>query len=84
MQEGMLVLHITPCERAVLQLLADGRASIEIAGRLRISERQLEASLSRLLATMGVRNTREAIDAAIRYGLVAREQEQVLSILSLS
>ena len=79
----MLVLHITPYERAVLQLLADGTASIEIAGRLRISERQLEAGLSRLLATMGARNTPEVIDAAIRRGLVVREQEQVLSIPSL-
>ena len=59
------------------------RSASEIADRLRISERQLEASLSRLLATMGARNTPEAIDAAIRRGLVVRKQEQVLSIPSL-
>jgi DNA-binding NarL/FixJ family response regulator len=77
-----LVLHITPYERAVLQLLADGRDHIEIAGRLRISERQLEAGLSRLLTTMGARNTPEAIEAAIRRGLVVRQQEQVFSVPS--
>ena len=72
------MLHITPYERAVLQLLADGRGRIEIAGRLRISERQFEAGLSRLLTTMGARNTLEAIEAAIRRGLVVRQQERVL------
>jgi DNA-binding CsgD family transcriptional regulator len=68
-----LVLQITPYQRAVLQLLADGRDGVEIAGRLRISERQYQAGLSRLMATMGARSAPEAVDVAIRRGIVAHD-----------
>ena len=67
------MLQITPYERAVLQLLADGRDGVEIAGRLRISERQYEAGLSSLMATMGARSTPEAVAVAIRRGIVVHD-----------
>jgi DNA-binding CsgD family transcriptional regulator len=75
-----MMLHITPYERAVLQLLADGRSRIEIARRLGIDERQLDTGMSRLLANLGARDTSEALDAAIRRGLVVCQLARVPSV----
>jgi len=65
-----LVLQITPQERAMLQLLANGHEGLEIAGRLGVSERELEAGLTNLLATMGARSRSEAVALASRRGLL--------------
>ncbi|OLC41926.1 MAG: hypothetical protein AUH43_23655 [Acidobacteria bacterium 13_1_40CM_65_14] len=68
--EGALVLQITPAERAVLQLLADGKATSEIADRLGISDRAVEALLTMLFGRMGAASRPEAIAAALRRGLL--------------
>jgi DNA-binding CsgD family transcriptional regulator len=65
-----LVLQITPSERAALQLLANGKATNEIAGRLGISECEIEAHLTGLFARMGAASRSEAIAAAFRRGLL--------------
>jgi DNA-binding CsgD family transcriptional regulator len=65
-----VVLQITPTERAALQLLADGKATHEIADRLRVSESTIEAHLRRLFAKMGASTRAEAVAAAIRRGLL--------------
>ena len=67
----MRVLHITPWERSVLEQLASGAATPEIAGRLGIDEREVESNLTMLFARMGVRTRAEAIAAAARRGLLA-------------
>jgi DNA-binding CsgD family transcriptional regulator len=74
MEGRVLVLHITPRERAALQLLADGRATNEIACGLGISEHAIEAHLSTLFARMGAASRTEAIAAAWRRGLLNGEQ----------
>ena len=48
-----MVLRITPRERTVLQLMADGKEALAIAGRLGISEHELETGLASLLRVMG-------------------------------
>jgi DNA-binding CsgD family transcriptional regulator len=65
-----LVLHITPVERAVLQLLADGKGTTDIAGRLGLSEGAIEALLTMLFERMGAASRPEAIAAALRRGLL--------------
>jgi DNA-binding NarL/FixJ family response regulator len=65
-----MVLQITPEERAVLQLLADGNATTDIAARLGLSERALEGRLAMLLMRMGVANPVEAVADALRRGLL--------------
>jgi DNA-binding NarL/FixJ family response regulator len=67
----MPVLQITPRERDVLESLARGAATPEIARRLSVTEREIEASLATLFARMGVANDREALAAAVRRGLLA-------------
>jgi DNA-binding CsgD family transcriptional regulator len=65
-----LVLHITPVERAVLQLLADGKATTSIAARLRMTDRAVEALLTALFERMGAAGRSEAVAAAGRRGLL--------------
>jgi LuxR family maltose regulon positive regulatory protein len=69
--EDALILQITPAERAVLQLLADGKPTPEIAGRLRISESAVEGLMTALFGRMGAAGRPEAIAAALRRGLLA-------------
>jgi two-component system, NarL family, nitrate/nitrite response regulator NarL len=64
------VLHITPLERSALQMLANGKAATEIAGGLGLSERELEVHLTMLFARMGAATRTEAVDAAMRRGLL--------------
>jgi DNA-binding NarL/FixJ family response regulator len=66
-----LVLHITPWERAVLQLLADGTATEAIADRLGTNAREIETRLTTLFARMGAGGQTEAIAAAFRRGLLS-------------
>jgi len=65
-----LVLQITPVERAVLQLLADGNAIIEIADRLGLTLEAVESLLPKLYERMGAAGRGEAIADALRRGLL--------------
>jgi DNA-binding NarL/FixJ family response regulator len=67
----MLILHITPSERVILEGLAIGTATSEIAGRLGMNEPDVESCLKALFARMGVRTRTEAVAAAVRRGLLA-------------
>jgi DNA-binding NarL/FixJ family response regulator len=67
---GIVLLHITPHERAALQLLANGVETRGIADGLGVSEPEVEAHLNRLFARMGVSGRTEAIAAAGRRGLL--------------
>jgi len=71
--EGKSLLHITPGERAALQLLADGRATDEIASGLGLSSGAVESHLATLFARMGAASRSEAVAAAVRRGLVLPE-----------
>jgi len=64
------VLQITPRERAALQLLANGNATGEIADRLGISEREVDAHLTKLFSRMGAATRSEAIAVGYRRGLL--------------
>lgn len=72
-----MVLHITPRERAALRLMADGKATGEIASRLGISEWSLDAHLATLFERLGARSRSEAIGAAARRGLLADARASV-------
>jgi ATP/maltotriose-dependent transcriptional regulator MalT len=61
---------LTPREREVLTLLAEGMSNPAIAGALFISERTVTTHLSRLYAKLDVSTRAEAIALAMRTGLV--------------
>ncbi len=62
---------LTPREREVLALLAEGLANKAIAARLGISEHTAKFHVNAILGKLGVENRAEAIVRAARLGLVA-------------
>jgi DNA-binding NarL/FixJ family response regulator len=58
-----LVVHITPAERALIQLLVDGRSIHEIADRLRLDEADVNLRLKALFIRMGLSIQAEATAA---------------------
>lgn len=67
----MVVLQITPSERALLESLAKGIALADIAHRLGTNEHQIDISLQALFVRLGVTTRAEAVASASRRGLLA-------------
>lgn len=65
---------LTPRQREVLQMTAEGKTMAEIAGRLNISPRTVENHRSSIMAKLGLQNQTELIRHAIRHGLLAPEE----------
>ena len=61
---------LTPREREVLQLLAQGLANRAIGDRLGISERTAKFHVNAILAKLGAQSRTEALVQAVRLGLV--------------
>ena len=61
---------LTPRQREVLQLLAEGRLAKQIASSLSISTRTVEFHKYEMMETLGVRTNAELIHFAIKHGLV--------------
>ncbi len=62
---------LTPREREVFHLIADGLTTKEIARRLDISAKTAENHRARVLHKLGVRNSAEVVRYAIRRGLAS-------------
>ncbi len=65
------VSAITPRQREILQLLAEGRSAKQIATALDISARTVEFHKYTLMESIGAKNTAELLHFAIRHGIVA-------------
>ena len=63
--------RLTPRQREVLQLIAEGRTMKEIASILHISPRTAESHKYEMMDVLGVSTTAELIQHAIRLGLVS-------------
>jgi DNA-binding NarL/FixJ family response regulator len=61
---------LTPRQREVLQLLAEGRSAKEIASALAISTRTVEFHKYQMMEALGLRTSAELIHFAIKHGLV--------------
>ncbi len=62
---------ITPRQREVLQLIAEGRTMKEIAGILGISTRTAETHKYAMMEALGIKTTAELIQYAVRLKLVS-------------
>ena len=62
--------QISPREREVLGLLADGLAVAQIAKKLYISESTAKTHISKLYEKLGAGNRAQAIMTAMRMGLI--------------
>ena len=58
-------------EREVLQLVAEGNSSAQIAARLHLSERTIESHRKRIMDKLGLRSIAELTKYAIRAGLTS-------------
>ena len=63
--------ELSPREREVLQLLAEGKSMKEVAAVLEISPRTVEFHKYRMMELLGVRTNAELVQYAIRHGLIA-------------
>ncbi|MGD1092042.1 MAG: response regulator transcription factor [Bryobacteraceae bacterium] len=63
--------HLTPRQREVLQLLAEGKSHKEIASILNISVRTAEYHKYAILGTLGLKTNAELVQYAIRHGIIA-------------
>jgi DNA-binding NarL/FixJ family response regulator len=61
---------LTPRQREILQLLAEGRSAKEIAATLAISPRTVEFHKYQIMETHGLHSTAELIHFAIKHGIV--------------
>ena len=64
---------LTPREREILQLSADGLTASAIAGRLCVSQRTVEKHRANLLAKLSLRTQTELLRYALRLGIVSEE-----------
>jgi DNA-binding NarL/FixJ family response regulator len=63
--------RLTPRQREVLQLSAEGRSAKEVASLLHISSRTAEFHRARVMKVLGIRTTAELVQYAIRNGLIS-------------
>ena len=61
---------LTPRQREVLQLLAEGRSAKEIASSLSISARTVEFHKYQMMETLGLHHSAELVHFAIKHGIV--------------
>ena len=61
---------LTPRQREILQLLAEGRSAKEVADVLGISARTVEFHKYQMMETQGLKNNAELLHFAIKHGIV--------------
>jgi DNA-binding NarL/FixJ family response regulator len=69
-KEADPVAAMTPRQREILQLLAEGKSAKEIAAALGLSARTVEDHKYRLMESLGIENSAELIHFAIKHGIV--------------
>ncbi|MGA8744042.1 MAG: response regulator transcription factor [Terracidiphilus sp.] len=62
--------QLTPRQREVLHLVAEGKTMKEIASQLNISTRTAESYKYHLMTVLGIRTTAELVQHAIKIGLI--------------
>ena len=64
------VAGLTPRQREILQLFAEGKSAKEIGAVLSLSARTVEDHKYRLMESLGIENSTELIRFAIKHGLI--------------
>ena len=65
--------QLTPRQREILQLIAEGRSTKEIAFLLNLSSKTVETHRAQLMERLGIRDVAGLVRYAIRQGLVSPE-----------
>lgn len=61
---------LTPRQREVLHLVAEGYSSVDIARELRLSRHTVKNYMERILDRLGARDRNEAVAIALRQGIL--------------
>jgi RNA polymerase sigma factor (sigma-70 family) len=69
--EQVTLRDLSPREREVLQLLAEGKSMKEVAALLEISPRTVEFHKYRIMELLHVKTNAELVQHAIKLGLIA-------------
>lgn len=62
--------RLTCRQREILQLIAEGNSTRDIAGRLRLNVKTVETHRTQLMARLGIHRVPGLVRYAIRHGLV--------------
>ncbi|MCC5811423.1 MAG: response regulator transcription factor [Ectothiorhodospiraceae bacterium] len=68
---GGEVARLTPRQRDVLALLAEGRSNKQIADRLQLAEPTVKMHVTAVIRALGARNRTEAVTRALQVGLAS-------------
>jgi DNA-binding NarL/FixJ family response regulator len=71
--EHLEAAELTPRQREVLQLFAEGRSAKEVASALGISPRTAENHKHRIMTQLSLNSTADLIQYALRHGLIAAQ-----------
>ena len=69
-RDDRLIEELTPRERDVVALVADGHPNREIAARLDISEHTVKFHLASIFGKLGVSTRTQAVRRALEWGLI--------------
>jgi len=72
-EESSVFTRLTPREREILQLIAEGVSTREIAERLHISRKTVETHRANIMEKLCIHNMTELVKYAIREGLTTLE-----------
>jgi DNA-binding NarL/FixJ family response regulator len=70
-QQGEMKAELSPRQREVLQLLAEGKSIKEVAAVLNISPRTAEFHKYRMMEQLNIKTSAELIQYALKHGLVS-------------
>lgn len=73
-REAQPLAALTPRQREILQLIAEGNSTKEIASRLALSVKTVETHRSQLMERLGIRDVAGLVRYAIRHGLVSADK----------
>jgi DNA-binding NarL/FixJ family response regulator len=64
--------RLTPRQREILQLLAEGKSAKDIATVLNISSRTVEFHKYRIMKDLGIKSAAELVHYAVRHGIITK------------
>jgi DNA-binding NarL/FixJ family response regulator len=64
--------RLTPRQREILQLFAEGKSAKEIATVLNISSRTVEFHKYRIMKDLGIKSAAELVHYAVRHGIITK------------
>jgi DNA-binding NarL/FixJ family response regulator len=69
--KGELKATLSPRQREVLQLIAEGKSSKEVAAILRISTRTAEFHKYRIMEQLNIKTSAELVQYAVKHGIIS-------------